>query len=239
MYGMVLVMALSGAGKAPDCCFLSCCRPVYAGCYGGGCYGGGCYGGGCYGGGCYGGGCYGGGCYGGGCYGGGCYGGGCYGGSCYGGGCYGGCYGGPAYAGGCYGGVVVVPHGTPMGPAGGGGTPDKVPPPDKKPMNKPDGDKKPGEEGALGMLGSATVVVDLPAGAVFSFGDFTSKSTLTQRTITLSDMVPGREFTYTLRAEIVRDGKTLAATKTIKVAGGQNLHLAFDQGQFASSIAAK
>src|SRR5438067_13141089 len=78
MYGIVMMMALTGAPEAP--------AMHKHGCHGcdGGCYGGtSCYGGG---------GCHGGrhhrerhGCHG--CHG--CHGGGCSGGSCYGGGCYG------------------------------------------------------------------------------------------------------------------------------------------------------
>lgn len=72
MYGVVLMMALSGAGEAPQCwCHRSCgCTGYYScACYGGACYGCSCYGCSCYGGhhrhhcwgGCHGcwGGCYG------------------------------------------------------------------------------------------------------------------------------------------------------------------------------------
>src|SRR5262245_2392450 len=227
MYGMVLAMALSGAGEAPDCHFLS----MLCGCHGGGgCYGGACYGGGCYGGGCYGGGCDGGG-YGGGCdggWGGGCHGGG--GGACH-GGCRGGCCGGGCYGGGCYGGGVIYGAPVVMPP---GGTPDKVPAPDKK-----DGDKKPPEQGRLISPAPATVIVSLPADATLTVDNYATRSTSATRTFVSPALQPGKDFNYTLKAEIVRDGQTLTAMQTVKVRAGEETRVSFDSASFAASLASK
>ncbi len=212
MYSMVLMMALTTGGDTPDignrgggCCG---CSGYTAGCYGG--CGGGCRGGramrshGCHG--CYGGGCYGGGCYGGGCYGGGCYGsvsyGGCYGGGCYGGVSYGGCYGGAVISGGCYGGVPVMP-GTHQAP-----TPEKIktaPEPKKTELNVP---------------APATLVVELPAEAKLLIDNQPTTSTGDSRVFVSPVLNPGKEYHYTLKAEIVRDGKPVQVEQVIAVRAG-------------------
>jgi uncharacterized protein (TIGR03000 family) len=247
MYSVVLMMAIAGGSEAPDHGLRGgggggCYGGGYGGCYGGGyggCYGGG-YGGGCYGGGyggCYGGGyggCYGGGyggCYGGG-YGGGyggCYGGGyggCYGGGyggCYGGG-YGGCYGG-TYAGcygggygmGCYGGVIsggTYPAGTVV--------PGGKPPEDVKKMPKPETGTKPPEETFLAPdAAPATLVVSLPADAKLTIDDNPTASTSERRVFVTPSLKMGKEYHYSLKAEVVRDGKPVVIEKVVAVKPGE------------------
>jgi uncharacterized protein (TIGR03000 family) len=202
MYSVVLMAALTTGMDLPDrgcrgcrgCC--GCC----GGCYGGGCYGGGCYGGG-YGGGCmgYGGGCMGyGGGYGGGCmgYGGGCYGGGCYGGG-YGGGCYGGGYGGGMMMGG-----GMIMQGT-VQPAG-----EKAP----KPKEKRDESLAPAP---------AVILVSLPTDAKLLIDNEATSSTGTSRVFQSPTLNPGKEYQYTLKAEVVRDGKSVKAEQVVTVKAGQ------------------
>jgi uncharacterized protein (TIGR03000 family) len=153
--------------------------------------------GGCRGG-CYGG-CYGGrrhGCHGccGGCYG--CYG-GCYG--CYGGcyGCYGGCYG-------CYGGGgVIMQHG------GAGSAPEKI---QTKPKAKQEESLAPAP---------ATILVDLPAEAKLRIDNEATTSTGGSRLFQTPALNPGKEYHYTLTAEVVRDGKPIKAEKVVTVKAGQ------------------
>jgi uncharacterized protein (TIGR03000 family) len=212
MYSVVLMMAMSGGAELPQ----------WHGCRGGnGCYGGyghGCYGGGygCYGGGwghgCRGGwghGCRGGhglfsrhrggcnGCYGGGygCYGGG-YGYGCYGGG-YGNGCYGGGYGSGCYGGGHYQAVPAAPAGTPA----------------------KEGAPVPQKTGFL--AAPATIVVSLPADAKLMIDDTATKATSANRVFTSPVLEPGKDYFYTLKAEMNQDGKTVTTTKRITVRAGE------------------
>ncbi|HTU90350.1 MAG TPA: TIGR03000 domain-containing protein [Gemmataceae bacterium] len=174
--------------------------PDRGGCRGGG--GGGCHGrrgGGCCG--CYGGG---GGCYGGGyggCYGGG-YGmgyGGCHGG--YGMG-YGGCHGGYGMGyGGCYGGGVMM-QGMPKGA-------EKI---DKKPSEKKEESLAPAP---------ATILVQLPAEAKLLIDNEATTSTGGSRVFQSPTLNPGKEYHYTLTAEIVRNGKPIKAEQVVAVKAGQ------------------
>ncbi len=204
MYSVVLMAALTTGMDLPDrrggCC----------GCHGG-CYG--CYGG-CYG--CYGGG-WGHGCCGcwGGCYGG-CWGGG-YGG-CWGGG-YGGCYGVAYGGGGCYGGYAISAGGVGVGIGGYGGgvilqggtlqqSGEKAPQPKQK-----------REESLL--PAPATIVVDLPADAKLRIDNDATSSTGASRVFQSPTLNPGKEYQYTLTAEVVRDGKPVKAEQVVTVKAGQ------------------
>jgi len=206
MYSVVLMMALTGGAELPQS---HGCRGGN-GCYGGG-YGG-CYGGGCWGGGgCYGGGGHG--CRGGGhglfsrmrgghgCHGSnGCYGGG-YGG-CYGGGGWGGgCYGGGGWGGGCYGGgYQAMPAGT--------GTPSKEAAPAPAPKT--------------GFLAApATIVVTLPVDAKLTIDDTATKATSGTRVFSSPVLEPGKDYFYTLKAEMIQDGKPVTASKRISVRAGE------------------
>jgi uncharacterized protein (TIGR03000 family) len=256
MYSVVLMMALSGGADVPALNDVQAEPAAKYGDHGhkeyrlfggrrGGCHGGG---GGCCGsyGGCYGGGY--GGCYGGGGYGctgrviyGGGYG-GCTGGVGYGvvvGGCsggigggYGGCSGGyygsygssgsyGTYGGSYYssmpfeGGYVSSPYGIPMysnstGPVIGGyqyGTP---------------------ESGYYPSSNEATIVVRLPADAKLTFDGTATQSTDSVRTFTSPPLEPGKEYQYTLRAEMTRDGKKVERTRDVKVRAGQTSNVTID-----------
>jgi uncharacterized protein (TIGR03000 family) len=191
MYSVVLMAALTTGVDLPD----FGCR---GGCYGGrrhgccGCYGGG-WGYGCCG--CYGGG-WGYGCMG--CYGGWGMGYGCMG--CYGGGWgYGcmGCYGGYGYGGG------VIIQGAPQQPRG-----EKAPKPQEK-----------REEGMA--PAPATIVVELPADAKLLIDNEATTSTGASRVFQSPILEPGKEYQYTLRAEVVRAGKPIKAEKVVTVKAGQ------------------
>jgi len=209
MYTAVLMMALTTGVDMPDahrggrgggCC--GCYGGGYGGCYGGG-YGGG-YGGCC---GCYGGG-YGMG-YGGGF--GGCSGMG-YGGGY--GGCYGGGYGG-VISGGCSGvisggygmsGAIIMP-GTGTGTGTGG---EKI----KNPPKQKDGKETMAPA-------PATIVVELPADAKLTIDNEATTSIGTSRVFTSPNLNPGKEYHYTLKAEVVRDGKPVKAEKVVAIKAGE------------------
>jgi uncharacterized protein (TIGR03000 family) len=242
MYSVVLMLALSGGADAPALNDVPAEPVARYGDHGrkeyrllggrrGGCCGGSC--GGCYGGGYYGG-CSGG-CCGGGYYGG-CYG-GRYSGSC--GGCYGGCYGGRAYGGmggGYYGAMPYV----------GGydsswyGTPTYY----GAPMYYGGSTYQGGYEYGRAFEGTgyfdvsaieapATLVVRLPADAKLTVDGSATRSTDSVRAFVSPPLQPGKDYHYTLRAEVTRDGKKVERTRDVSVRAGQTSEVNFD---FAGSI---
>jgi uncharacterized protein (TIGR03000 family) len=248
MYSVVLMMAMTGAGDTPaglfshGCCGGSC--DGYAACSG--CCGGwsschGCCGGysSCHGGGHGNHGCCGGysSCHG--CHGGhmrhghhSCHGccGGCYS-SCCGGwstGCcggYSGCCGGSTgccggYTG-CCGGTVVVPDGKDGKKDGDGGTLRDT-----------------GKGGkSASVPAPATIVVELPADARLMVDDTLTTSTSALRYFVSPELNPGREYNYTLKAEFVREGKTVTLTKTVAVSAGNETKVTFENE--ATGVAAR
>ncbi len=206
MYSVVLMAALSTGGSAPDWCHhnhgytgVSCtCTGCYGGSYYGAPYGPG-WGGGCYG------------------YGGGGF--GCYGGSWgYGGGgaidynCFGchGCYG-------CYGGFGCTGF-NPYGP--NPAAPEMIPAP------KPD-DKKPGGGTSSVAPDRAKVIVQLPAGAKLYVDDQPIKTTSDNQAFNTPRLDRGQTYYYEVRAEAIRDGKTVVESKRILVRAGQEVSVAF------------
>jgi len=71
---------------------------------------------------------------------------------------------------------------------------------------------------------SATIVVNLPADAALKVDDQVVES----RTLVTPALDQGREFHYTLTAEIVRDGETLTATKEVAVRAGEETQVSID-----------
>jgi uncharacterized protein (TIGR03000 family) len=225
MYSVVLAMALVGGAEAPDCHWGN-----RGGCWGGG-YGG-CHGGG----GWYGGGCSG---YGGGgvyraagWYGGGTY----YAGDGY----YGqpGFSGGPAHYGGT--GQYSAPgNSSGTGTTGRsdnrgtgatgtqGSTSERVGEPTKSErVGEPTKANQSKEEGSLSSR--AWIVVNLPADAKLTVdGDFVSQQTGNQRLLQTPPIEPGRQFTYTLAAEVMRNGQPVRQQQQVTLQPGQQLAVNF------------
>jgi len=231
MYSVVLMTALTAGSASPDHWFRSSCRACSG--YGGSSYSSctGCSGCNvCSGGqGSYGymnvsgnfcSGCWGG--YSGyGC--GGCYGG--YSGYAYYGtgyynpfGCYG-CYGG--YAGwSCYGtplphhGQIVDP-GVPVGP--------KTPKTEEMPLPK----KKVDDKSGARVDNRARVLVQLPTDAKLFIDGQLMSSTSERRTFQTPDLIPGQTYFYDLKAEVVRDGRTVVESQRVTLRPGQVVSAAF------------
>jgi len=234
MYSLVLMAALVGSAETPD-----------FGRKGGDCCGGGsCHGGG---------GLFGGGHKHGGCHGGyescGCCGGGY--GSCYGGGGgYGYCSGGygsgsggsgGGYAAGCTGGYAGYGYGCTGGmmygsPWGGGVLPgaDKMPPADGKGKDGKDGKDKTGMEPA-----PATIRVSLPADATLLVDSFRTTSTSSSRLFVSPALEPAKEFSYTLTAEIVRNGEKMTVSEVVTVRAGTESVVNLPAEKFTSTVAKK
>jgi len=195
MYSIVLATMLTTGAAAPDWGCRGCC---------GGCCG--CWGGwgGCWG--CWGG-CWGccGGCWG--CYGG--WGGGwpAYG---WGGGWPANGWGGgwPAYGWGGYGGVAVgAPGVAPAAP---------VVPVQPQPQQQQ-------EQKKSSYLGNAAeVVVKAPADVQLSVEDRDLPRTAGEQAFRTPELKPGYVYTYNFKARVVRDGKTVAYTKQVKVRAGES-----------------
>ena len=225
MYSIVLATMLTTGAATPDWGCRGCCGGCCGGCWGccGGCWGccGGCWGccGGCYG--CWGGwgpgyGWYGaypwpyqgwgvgiyGSCYGcwGTCFG--CH--GCYG--CY--GCYGACYGGVALG---VPPVAAVP--AVVAPAAVVPVTPVVPVQPKQPEQK----KK-----TTSLGNSAEVVVKAPVDAQLSVEDRDVVRTAAEQTFRTPELQPGYSYTYTFKARVVREGKTVSYTKQVKVHAGES-----------------
>jgi uncharacterized protein (TIGR03000 family) len=211
---MVLMAALTTGSGAPDC-WHSHSHAYVAGCYGGGvapnCSG--VYGGSYYGIPCGGYGCSG--SWGGyGCNG--CW--GCYGGSWgngWGGGgldynCFGchGCYG-------CYGGFGCVGY-SPGGPAAS--IPESIP--------APHVDEKKGGTSTV-TPSRAKVIVQLPADAKLFVDDQPVKATQERQSFSTPQLRRGQTYFYDVRAEAIRDGKTVVETKRIIIRAGEEVTVSF------------
>jgi uncharacterized protein (TIGR03000 family) len=193
MYSIVLATMLTTGTAAPDWGCRGCCGGCF-GCHG--CWGccGGCWGGwgGCFG--CHG--CWG---CGGGCWGGwgGCFGcgGGCWG--CY--GCYG-CWGG-------YGGVAVAP-------------PAVAAPAAVVPVQPQQQQREKKKSSYLG--NAAEVVVKAPVDVQLSVEDRELPRTAGEQAFRTPELRQGYLYTYNFTARVVRDGKTVAYTKQVKVRAGES-----------------
>ena len=107
----------------------------------------------------------------------------------------------------CYGGAVV-PHGTTV------------------PMPK---------TGAI-ESSPATIIVTLPADAKLMIDDFATTSTSATRVFVTPALAPEKEFSYTLKAEITRNGKTEVQTEKVTVRAGRETPITMN---FPAAVAAK
>jgi len=203
MYSVVLMMALSGGAEVPE--FGCRCNGGCSGCHG--CRGDRCHG-------CRG--CNG--CHG--CRGGhGCH--GCRGGRCHGcNGCSGYSYGCSGYGHGCSGYTACCGTAVVVSPcACSGGTiivPEKKDMPKKKKKTAPEVDAP------------AVIQVSLPADARLTVDGNATTSTSENRTFVTPALPQGETFQYTLRAEIVRDGRTVVETQVVTVRGGEETRVPFN-----------
>jgi len=150
-----------------------------------------------------------------GCYGwyrGGC--GGCWG--SYSSGCWGGYHGGwcgcytPVYTCGCYSSVIVAP---PMAP-----------------------DQSMPKKVSANEAGPATIVVTLPSDAKLIVDDHMTTSMNAERRFTTPNLDPGKEYSYTFKAQIVRDGQTLQAHQKVPVRAGEEIRVSIDPGTFTVAV---
>jgi uncharacterized protein (TIGR03000 family) len=140
------------------------------------------------------------------------------GGGCSGGGCGGGYYGGGCAGGNCGGGYMG-------GYAYGGGCAGGLC------QITPTGTGT----ATAGLQQPARLLVSLPAEASLTIDGFQTKSTSAQRLFTTPALEVGKSFTYTLKAQVERDGKPETVTRVVTVRGGEQTRVDLD---FNASVAA-
>jgi uncharacterized protein (TIGR03000 family) len=81
----------------------------------------------------------------------------------------------------------------------------------------------------------ATIVISLPEDAKLTVDNNPTKQLSSVRRFTTPPVDPNRQYYYTLKGEIVRDGQTLTATKRVEFRGGEEarVSLEFDRANVA------
>lgn len=72
------------------------------------------------------------------------------------------------------------------------------------------------------------LIVDVPADAKVFVNGHATTSTGEHRQYVSRGLEPGMRYEYQVRAEIVRDGKTISDTKTVQLSGGSQANVAFE-----------
>jgi uncharacterized protein (TIGR03000 family) len=82
----------------------------------------------------------------------------------------------------------------------------------------------------------ATLVVSLPADAKLTVDGKPTASTTDTRVLVSPPLESGKDFVYTLRAEVTRDGRTQSVTRDVTVRAGQETRVTLE---VPSAIAAR
>ena len=98
------------------------------------------------------------------------------------------------------------------------------------------GEKKKGTE-EVRSNAPATIQVNLPADAKLSVDGYQTTSTSSNRTFVSPELAAGMDYTYTLTAEIIRNGKPVVTSKRITVRAGEETRVSLDFS--AASVAAE
>jgi uncharacterized protein (TIGR03000 family) len=83
----------------------------------------------------------------------------------------------------------------------------------------------------------ATLVVTLPADAKLLVDDYQTTSTSAERTFRTPALEAGKDFSYTLTAQVVRNGKTESITKEVTVRAGAETRVSIDAPAAAAVVA--
>lgn len=81
---------------------------------------------------------------------------------------------------------------------------------------------------ATSLSNQATIVVTLPADAKLSIDDMATSSTSATRVFVSPTLPAGKDFTYVLKAEVTREGKTMTTSKVVTVRAGQESRVSFE-----------
>jgi uncharacterized protein (TIGR03000 family) len=88
---------------------------------------------------------------------------------------------------------------------------------------------------AASLATPAKVLVSLPADATLSIDGHATTSTTAQRTFVSPALEAGKDYQYTLKVEMVRDGKSVTESKTVVVRAGETTEVSFDTLTVASN----
>ena len=95
--------------------------------------------------------------------------------------------------------------------------------------------KKADKPPAASLPTPAKVLVSLPADATLTIDGHATTSTSAQRTFVSPTLEAGKDYQYTLKAEMVRDGKAVTEIKTVVVRAGETTEVSFDTLTVASN----
>jgi uncharacterized protein (TIGR03000 family) len=88
--------------------------------------------------------------------------------------------------------------------------------------------KKPADLPKASRNAPATIVVSLPEEARLTVDGYVTKSTSAERTFVSPALEGGVNYTYTLIAEMVRDGRTITETQRVNVRAGETTRVPFN-----------
>jgi uncharacterized protein (TIGR03000 family) len=83
------------------------------------------------------------------------------------------------------------------------------------------------KKGAVSLSVPATIVVSLPAGANLIVDGTPTTSTAERRTFVTPELEVGVTYVYSMRAELVRDGRTVVESQDVTVRGGETSTVQF------------
>ena len=92
-------------------------------------------------------------------------------------------------------------------------------------------EKKPAEKGVeMQTAAPATLIVSLPAEAKLLIDNAVTTSTSTRRVFVSPTLPAGREFTYSLKAEFVKNGKPVVVNQDVIVRAGAEITVTMEEG---------
>ena len=92
-------------------------------------------------------------------------------------------------------------------------------------MIKPEPVKEPKKTGSVSA--PATIIVSVPAGARLIVDGAPTTSVSERRVLVTPELEFGATYTYTMQAEIVRDGRTVSESQVVNVRGGETTTVQF------------
>ncbi len=101
---------------------------------------------------------------------------------------------------------------------------------DKKPDDKKPDDKKPDGKDKTMIQAPATIIVSMPSDATLTIDDAVTFTNAAPRIFTSPVLPAGRDFHYTLKAEMVRNGKPVVVSKQVTVRAGEETHVTLEAG---------
>jgi uncharacterized protein (TIGR03000 family) len=105
-------------------------------------------------------------------------------------------------------------------------------PPVKPPEKPPETIKKPG----VGMVPApATLIVSLPADAKLMVDGTATTSTSAERTFVSPTLNPVSVYSYTLKAEFMKDGQMMSVTKVVEVRAGLETRVTIEASEAVAS----